>query len=92
MTTLETKFNNAALKVKTLPVDKASDTVLSELYGLYKQALHGDNNNVQPWSIQLVETIKWNAWTKNKGMSKEVAMEKYINYVNSLILTYANEI
>lgn len=51
-----------------------------ELYGLYQQATVGDVNQAQPWAVQLEARAKWEAWNKQKGMSKELAMEKYIQF------------
>ncbi len=31
---------------------------------------------------------KWDAWNKNKGMSKEEAQKKYIELVKSLLAKY----
>lgn len=32
---------------------------------------------------------KWDAWTKNKGMSKEDAQSNYIAHVKTLLTKYA---
>ena len=32
---------------------------------------------------------KWDAWTKNKGISKQDAQAKYIEFVASLVKKYA---
>jgi diazepam-binding inhibitor (GABA receptor modulating acyl-CoA-binding protein) len=31
---------------------------------------------------------KWDAWEKNKGMDKEEAKQKYVDYVDGLVKTY----
>ena len=41
-------------------------------------------NSAQPWAVQFEARSKWDAWTKNKGMSTESAMEKYIELVTAL--------
>jgi len=48
------------------------------VYGLYKQATEGDNASSQPWAVQFEARAKWDAWTANKGKSKELAMEEYV--------------
>jgi acyl-CoA-binding protein len=32
-----------------------------QLYGLYKQALERDNTTSQPWAVEFVAKVKWNA-------------------------------
>jgi diazepam-binding inhibitor (GABA receptor modulating acyl-CoA-binding protein) len=58
------------------------------LYGLYKQATAGDNTTAQPWAVQLEARAKWDAWTENKGKSKETAESDYINLVKNLLNQY----
>jgi diazepam-binding inhibitor (GABA receptor modulating acyl-CoA-binding protein) len=43
------------------------------------QATLGDVQGKQPWAVQLEARAKWDAWAKLKGMSKEEAMQHYIN-------------
>ena len=43
------------------------------------QATKGDVQGSQPWAVQLEARAKWDWWAKLKGMSKEEAMEKYID-------------
>lgn len=49
-----------------------------EFYGLYKQGTDGDNTKSQPWAVQLEAKAKWDAHEKCKGMSKDEAMQKYV--------------
>ncbi|MCS6823623.1 MAG: acyl-CoA-binding protein [Cytophagaceae bacterium] len=59
--------------------------ILLALYGLYKQATEGDINIEKPTNIFDFKGIaKFNAWNELKGTSKEEAMKKYIDLVNSL--------
>ena len=58
-----------------------ADSVRLEMYGLYKQATLGDNTSSQPWAVQLEASAKWDAWTANKGISKEDAMQKYVDKI-----------
>ena len=50
-------------------------------YALYKQATEGDCNTAQPWAVQLEARAKHDAWSANKGMSKDDAMKAYIERV-----------
>lgn len=64
--------------------DKVSQKNALYLYSHYKQATIGDNNQAQPWMLQLEAYTKWNAWTALKGMSKETAQVKYVEKVDSI--------
>jgi len=81
---LKTQFDQAAEAVKGLATRPSNDDLLT-LYGLYKQATVGDNETAQPWAVQLEARSKWDAWTKNKGTSKEDAMAAYVKFANALI-------
>jgi diazepam-binding inhibitor (GABA receptor modulating acyl-CoA-binding protein) len=35
----------------------------------------------QPWAVQIEARAKWDAWNALKGMSKEKAMQEYIDYL-----------
>ncbi|KAG0771610.1 hypothetical protein G6F22_016334 [Rhizopus arrhizus] len=60
-----------------------SNDELLELYGLYKQAIVGDNETSKP-TFDIKGRYKWDAWTKLKGMSQEEAEQKYIEFVEKL--------
>ena len=64
---------------------KPNNTVLSKLYGLYKQATVGDNNTAKPVLLDLKGNVKWNSWNNYKGYSKYQAEVEYIKLVNQLI-------
>ncbi len=38
--------------------------------------------------MEITARYKWDAWTKNKGMSKEDAQAKYITFVKTLKSKY----
>uniref|UniRef100_A0A6C0BV79 ACB domain-containing protein n=1 Tax=viral metagenome TaxID=1070528 RepID=A0A6C0BV79_9ZZZZ len=81
---LEQQFQDYVALIKTKdPLPSDSDLLI--LYGLYKQSTQGDCNTPQPWSIQLAARARWDAWYKNYGMDRNVAMEKYIEKVNELM-------
>ena len=61
-----------------------SDKDKLKVYALYKQAKLGDNYTKEPWMIQLTEHMKWDAWKRLQGMSKETAMKTYVELVNKL--------
>jgi len=84
---VEQRFTEAAEQVKNLK-GKPSDTDLLELYGLYKQATVGDNNTDKPGMLDFKGKAKWEAWTKQKGTSKEGAQDAYIKVVDRLVTVH----
>lgn len=56
----------------------------AQLYGLFKQATVGDNNDAKPGMFDLKGKYKWEAWNKRKGLSKEDAQKEYIELVEKL--------
>lgn len=83
MTDLEQKFEDAKKRVMDLP-EKPGNEALLELYALNKQATIGDVNVAKPAMFDFVAAAKYNAWTAKKGMAKEDAQMKYIQYVDQL--------
>ncbi|WP_018344629.1 acyl-CoA-binding protein [Cytophaga aurantiaca] len=76
-------FEKAVIASKLLP-SQSNENLLS-LYSLYKQATEGDVNVEKPTNFFDFPAIaKYNAWEGLKGISKEVAMQKYIDLVASL--------
>jgi diazepam-binding inhibitor (GABA receptor modulator, acyl-CoA-binding protein) len=67
---------------------KPSNEELLKLYGLYKQATEGDNNEERPGGFDFVAAAKYNSWLSYKGKSKTEAAEDYINLVNSISIKY----
>ena len=67
---------------------KPTDDELTELYGLYKQATCGDNTQSKPFMIDFKGCVKWDAWTKYKGLDVYTSEIKYITLVNTLIKKY----
>ena len=89
---LDEQFSRATEFVRTSsPSDGVSfdNAVKLEFYGLYKQATVGDNTTPQPWAIKVEARAKWEAWTKCKGMSKEEAMQKYVEKLQAYVPQFA---
>ena len=83
-------FETAATNIKasaSRDVKMTNDELLS-VYGLYKQALEGDNTTAAPWAVQLEKKAKWEAWNKNKGKSQEEAKAEYIELAKNLLIKY----
>ncbi|WFD33509.1 acyl-CoA-binding protein (ACBP)/diazepam binding inhibitor (DBI)/endozepine (EP) [Malassezia cuniculi] len=49
-----------------------------QMYGLYKQATEGDVTTAKPGIFDFAGRLKWDAWNKLKGTSKEDAEKEYI--------------
>ena len=81
----EALFNQAAdaIKIHKALVEKLSDEVKEEIYGLFKQAKEGDNTKPAPASS--IEKKKWEVWMKKKGISKENAMKAYIELAKKVL-------
>lgn len=84
---LKKEFKAAAKRVKKLN-QTPPDEKLLKLYGLYKQATEGDNNNDRPMFLDFKAVAKYDAWKENESMSKEKAMKKYIRLVERLEKKY----
>jgi acyl-CoA-binding protein len=84
MTNLEQLFEDAKKRVLEL-TEKPGNDVMLELYALNKQATIGDINIEKPAMFDFVAAAKFNAWNAKKGLSKEDAQQKYIDYVDGLL-------
>jgi diazepam-binding inhibitor (GABA receptor modulator, acyl-CoA-binding protein) len=81
---LQQQFEEAAENVKTLS-KKPSNEILLQLYSLHKQASLGDVNTEPPSNpFDFVNRAKHEAWTNQKGKTKEAAMQEYTDLVNKL--------
>jgi len=67
---------------------KPSNEELLRLYGLYKQATVGDNEEERPGGFDFKAAAKYNAWLILKGKSKEEASTGYIELVTELSSKY----
>nr|AAR37334.1 diazepam-binding inhibitor [Helicoverpa armigera] len=82
---LQEQFDHAAANVKKLK-SLPSDADLLELYALFKQATVGDSDpSKAPGFLDLKGKAKFEAWSKQRGVSKEDAQKAYIAKVEKLI-------
>jgi len=65
-----------------------NDNELLELYGLYKQATLGNNNQPKPSFLDFKGSKKWTAWNNCMNLTKHDSEVKYITLVNKLIKQY----
>ncbi len=81
---LQEVFQQAVANSKLLS-SKPDNDVLLQLYSLYKQATEGDTTETglsNPFDF--VAKFKHEAWAKLKGVTKENAMQQYIDLVTKL--------
>jgi diazepam-binding inhibitor (GABA receptor modulator, acyl-CoA-binding protein) len=83
MSDLQAQFEAAAQAATDLPARPDNETML-KLYALFKQAKAGDAGGNRPGMFDVVGRAKYDAWAGLKGMSKEAAMQAYIDLVDSL--------
>lgn len=83
MSDLKSQFEAAAADSKNLP-ERPSNDILLKLYALYKQSSEGDVAGKRPGFTDMVGRAKYDAWAALKGTAEAVAMQQYIDLVNSL--------
>ncbi len=81
---LKELFEQAIINSKSLTAKPDNETLL-KLYSLFKQGTEGDNCDSGPANMfDFVAKFKHEAWAKLKGLSKEEAMQQYIDLVAQL--------
>lgn len=83
MADLKAAFEQAAVDAKKLPRKPDNNTLL-KLYALYKQATAGDVSGSRPGGFDMEGKLKYDAWAKLKGKTKDAAMQEYTALVDSL--------
>ncbi len=83
MSDLKTQFNAAVANSKDLS-ERPDNLTLLKIYGLYKQASLGDNNETTPGFSDMVGRAKWEAWNGLKGTAADDAMQQYVDLIESL--------
>jgi len=80
---LSDDFRAAQERVKTLARTPSNDQLL-ELYALFKQATTGDQAGKRPGMLDVKGRAKFDAWSKVKGTTPELAMQRYVALVERL--------
>ena len=84
MSELETQFQKAAKDVQTLPKKPSNDDLL-QLCAYYKQSTEGEVKGSRPGMLDMKGRAKFDAWSRLKGTSKEIAMKEYVALVQTLL-------
>lgn len=80
---LQNEFDAAQAASKNLE-ERPDNMTLLEIYALFKQATAGDVNGERPGFTDMVGRAKFDAWNGVKGLSKDDAMQKYVDLIGSL--------
>ncbi|WP_151637142.1 acyl-CoA-binding protein [Noviherbaspirillum aerium] len=80
---LQNQFEQAVADSKNLP-ERPDNMTLLKLYGLYKQASTGDADGNRPGFTDMIGRAKYDAWDALKGMSRDDAMQQYVDLITEL--------
>ena len=83
MSDLKARFVQAQADSKNLS-ERPDNAILLQIYALYKQASEGDASGKRPGFTDMVGRAKWDAWNEVKGQSGDVAMQGYVDLIESL--------
>ena len=81
-------FNTAVTKSKDL-TQRPSNEELLNLYSLFKQATEGDVSGERPGGFDFKAIAKFDAWASRKGITKDQAMQDYVDLVSKLQQSYS---
>lgn len=91
MTSLLAQFEAAVDLVQNgTPKKKPSIDLKLEFYSLFKQSTEGDVVGDKPSVFNMTAFSKWSAWEKLRGLSKEEAMQRYVDRVTQENDTYSS--
>lgn len=85
---IEIQFEKVQELIKNSPKSNNTSTEMKlKMYGLFKQATEGpiSDNIKSPGVFDPVGRYKFNAWKGLKDMTKEKAMEEYVNIINAAL-------
>ncbi|MBC7513337.1 MAG: acyl-CoA-binding protein [Herminiimonas sp.] len=80
---LQTEFDAAQAASKNLE-ERPDNMTLLEIYALFKQATASDVSGERPGFTDMVGRAKFDAWNSVKGLSKDDAMQKYVDLIAGL--------
>lgn len=81
--TLQARFEEALAASKNL-AERPDNMTLLEIYALYKQSTAGDIDGDRPGFTDMIARAKFDAWAGVKGLSKDEAMQKYVDLITDL--------
>ncbi|XP_001356156.3 acyl-CoA-binding domain-containing protein 5 [Drosophila pseudoobscura] len=90
MAAIGERFQAAVNVIKGLPKNgpyQPSTSMMLKFYGLFKQATEGACDHKKPGFWDVVGKAKWDAWNDNRHLSKEQAMQRYVESLQEIIET-----
>ncbi|XP_073822690.1 uncharacterized protein [Musca autumnalis] len=90
MASVQEKFTAAVNVIKNLPKNgpyQPSTVMMLKFYGLFKQATEGPCTSKRPAFWDVVGKAKYDAWNSNRHLTKEQAMQKYVEGLQEIIET-----
>ncbi|XP_061402037.1 acyl-CoA-binding domain-containing protein 5 [Musca vetustissima] len=90
MASVQEKFQAAVNVIKNLPKNgpyQPSTVMMLKFYGLFKQATEGPCTSKRPAFWDVVGKAKYDAWNSNRHLTKEQAMQKYVEGLQEIIET-----
>lgn len=81
--TLQAEFDQALADSKNLS-ERPDNMTLLKIYALFKQATTGNADGQRPGMTDMVGRAKWDAWKMQEGMSKDEAMQQYVDLISEL--------
>ncbi|XP_050426938.1 acyl-CoA-binding domain-containing protein 5 [Adelges cooleyi] len=89
---VEQRFTAAVNVIRSLPKNgsyQPSKELMLRFYAYYKQGTIGPNNQPKPNFWDIVNRAKWQAWDNLRDMSKEKAMQLYVDELKKIVETMA---
>ena len=80
---LQAQFDAAQAASKNL-AERPDNMTLLEIYALFKQSTAGDVSGERPGFTDMVARAKYDAWVGVKGLSKDQAMQRYVDLITDL--------
>ncbi|XP_068621886.1 acyl-CoA-binding domain-containing protein 5 [Battus philenor] len=87
---LEEKFNAAVNVIRSLPKSgsyQPSNELMLRFYSYFKQATEGPCDKPKPGFWDVVSRAKWESWNKLGNMTKEEAMQAYVDELHKIVET-----
>ena len=77
------EFESAVTRSRELS-ERPSNEDLLLMYGLFKQATEGDNEEKRPGGFDFKAVAKYEAWLRQKGKLRDEAKKEYISLIERL--------
>ncbi|XP_059062516.1 acyl-CoA-binding domain-containing protein 5 isoform X1 [Achroia grisella] len=94
---LEEKFNAAVNVIRSLPKSgsyQPSNELMLRFYSYFKQATDGPCDKPKPGFWDVVNRAKWESWNKLGNMTKDEAMQAYVDELHKIVetMSYSSDV